>query len=257
MRRLLVVPMSMLLAVDLLAQGTSKPIDTDRPDLTESSTLAPRGRVQFEAGYTWTEANGSSGGAGSATWPELLVRYGLSNRFELRVGQSLTTLSPPPGQGNRFTAREDVYLGVKVRLGAQQGSRPALAFLAQATLPTGDGRLSANTTLPGVALLAGWQWSSPWSLDLELGASRVPGDAWELAPSASLGRSFSSRVRGFAELYSLVPLLNESGAPTQHYANSGFAVLLSNNLQLDARVGAGLNDAADRYFVGFGFAIRR
>ncbi len=241
----------------LAAQAPAVPIITDRPDFTESSSLVPAHRLQFESGYTWTEASRTSGGGGSGTWPELLVRYGLSHRLELRLGESFTSISPPVGQGRPFTARDDLYLGMKVALGAQRKSRPQFAILAQATLPTGDSRTTANTTLPGLGLLAGWVFSPQWSLDLGVEVNRVQGDAWELAPSASLSYSFSARVGGFTEWYGLIPLLSESGAATPHHADAGLFLLLSPDLQLDARVGAGFNDAADRYFFGFGFAIRR
>ena len=241
----------------LSAQSKPAPINTDRPDFTESSTLVPAHRLQFESGYTWMRASRNSGGGGSSTWPEFLVRYGLSTRFELRLGESFTTISPPTDQGSRFTARDDLYVGLKIGLAAQQGSRPKLAILVQAMLPTGDGRMSAHTTLPGVAFLAGWGPSRNWSLDLGVEANRVTGDAFELAPSASLSHTFSGRVGGFAELYAFVPMLSEPGAPSPQYADVGLSLLLSNNLQIDGRIGAGLGGSADRYVVGFGFAIRR
>lgn len=242
----------------LAAQAPAVPIITDRPDFTESSSLVPAHRLQFESGYTWTEASrSSSGGDGSGTWPELLVRYGLSRRLELRLGESYTSISPPAGQGRRFTARDDLYLGMKIALGVQRGSRPQFAILAQATLPTGDARTTANATLPGLGVLAGWVLSPQLSLDLGVEVNRVQGDAWELAPSASLSYSFSARLGGFTEWYGLIPLQSGSGAATPHHADAGLFLLLSPDLQLDARVGAGLNDAADRYFFGFGFAIRR
>jgi hypothetical protein len=64
-------------------------------------------------------------------------------------------------------------------------------------------------------------------------------------------------VKAHAELYSFLPVAGESGDRSAHYANGGVAVLLSANVQLDARIGAGFSQTADRYFVGFGFAIRR
>ena len=40
-------------------------------------------------------------------------------------------------------------------------------------------------------------------------------------------------------------------------ADGGFTFLVNNNFQLDVRAGVGLNEAADDYFVGTGFAVRR
>lgn len=183
------------------------------------------------------------------------MRYGLTSRVELRAAQSFVHLSQPAGFGGSFTAREDLYLGIKFGLGAQKGSRPELALMVQSTFPTGDDRVS-ESTYPGAALLAGWELSPSWSLGLGVQANAVGGDAWEIAPSAALGRALSSKLKAYAELFSFVPVLSESGAHTPHYVNGGLSLLLSNDAQLDARVGAGLNDSADRYFIGFGFSIR-
>ncbi|MEO5799603.1 MAG: transporter [Gemmatimonadales bacterium] len=257
MRWLPLAALAVSITTTLSAQSSTEPINTDRPDFTESSTLVPLHRLQFESGYSWTEAKANAGGGGSATFPELLIRYGLSNRLEFRVGQSFTRVSPPAGQGSGITGRDDLYLGLKIGLGAQRGGQPALALLAHTSLPTGDSKTSASGTYPGLAILAGWDLSPDWSLDTGIEANRVSGDAWEIAPSLSLGRTISARVKGYAEIYSLLPVLAESGAGNSHYVNGGLAFLITDNFQLDARVGAGLSDRADRYFFGFGFAIRR
>ena len=36
------------------------PLVTDRPDFTESAVGVPIGRVQIEAGYTWTRKGGAT-----------------------------------------------------------------------------------------------------------------------------------------------------------------------------------------------------
>ncbi|MEP6589858.1 MAG: transporter [Gemmatimonadota bacterium] len=254
MRATWILPM-VLFAATAAAQSPDV-ITTDRPDFTESSTLVPRGRVQLEAGITTTAASRNSGMGQSVTWPELLLRYGLSSRIELRVAQTLTSVSPPAGFGTRYTGANDLYLGVKLGLGAQQGSRPELAAMLQATVPTGAESVTQNSTLPGAALLAGWTLSPVWSLAMGLQVNRVTGDAWEIAPSVTIGRALTSRLKAYGEYYAFIPALSESGASTAHYLNGGLALLLSDNMQLDARVGAGLGGVADRSYLGVGFAIR-
>ena len=41
-----------------------------------------------------------------------------------------------------------------------------------------------------------------------------------------------------------------------HYINGGFTYLITNDIQWDIRAGAGLNDAAEDYFIGTGLSIR-
>jgi hypothetical protein len=58
-------------------------IETDRPDQTEAATLVPVGGIQLEAGVAgWTSGDASTTGY---TLPTALMRYGLHERFELRV----------------------------------------------------------------------------------------------------------------------------------------------------------------------------
>jgi hypothetical protein len=58
-------------------------IETDRPDQTEAATLVPVGGIQLEAGVAgWTSADAATTGY---TLPTALVRYGLHERFEIRV----------------------------------------------------------------------------------------------------------------------------------------------------------------------------
>ena len=58
-------------------------IETDRPDQTEAATLVPVGGIQLEAGVAgWTSGDASTTGY---TLPTALLRYGLHERFELRV----------------------------------------------------------------------------------------------------------------------------------------------------------------------------
>ncbi len=58
-------------------------IETDRPDQTEAATLVPVGGIQLEAGVAgWTSGDATVTGY---TLPTALLRYGLHERFELRV----------------------------------------------------------------------------------------------------------------------------------------------------------------------------
>jgi hypothetical protein len=82
-------------------------IVTDRPDITEASTVIPVGSVQSENGVTWTKDRGVS------TWdlPETLFRIGLTSRTELRL--------TPPGYFNEIHPERmvagfgDMSIGVK------------------------------------------------------------------------------------------------------------------------------------------------
>jgi hypothetical protein len=73
--------------------------------------------------------------------------------------------------------------------------------------------------------------------------------------SLSVQYQATKRLQGYAEWYQMQP--DGFAGASQHYLDSGLMLVLSNDTQIDARLGLGLNHSADQYFVGFGFAVRR
>ena len=229
------------------------PIETDRPDFTEASSLVSARHVQLETGWTSSQARGNNMPS-QYSWPEVLLRIGVSSRLEARLGQSFASVDP--GTGERFTAHDDLYAGVKLALAEQRGARPQVAMLLQATIPTGDDRLTNDEWLPGGALLAGWGTGGAFSYAAGLQFNRLPVEGIELAPSVAVGVQLTSTLKAHGEWFAFAPV-GAGESTTAHYANGGLALRVSNDAQLDARVGAGLNNAADRVFFGLGFSIHR
>jgi Putative MetA-pathway of phenol degradation len=248
----------LLLAATPLAaqQAAPPPIDTDRPDFTDGThTIAP-GRFQFETGYTYQQARGTDAGY-THSLPEALFRIGVLSRIELRVGENYLVQHDAGPAAPSTSGFDDLYLGTKVSLTEAHGMMPALSFEVKANLPTGSDAISAHRWLPGGAILFGWESDGPWSAGVELFATRTADDNAQGVGSLSVQYQLASSVQLYTELYTVQPIGGNAGASGAHYANSGVLVLLSNNVQVDARVGVGLNDAADKYFLGFGFAVRR
>lgn len=64
------------------------PIQTDRPDQTESSSLVPKKYLQTELGFAY-ELNHTN--EANLEHPAILLKYGLSNRFECRFISNMYT----------------------------------------------------------------------------------------------------------------------------------------------------------------------
>ena len=62
-----------------------EPLESDRPDFTDSSTTVGYQKFQVESGYTFTHAVAGDSTHDAHDLPELLVRYGVAERLELRV----------------------------------------------------------------------------------------------------------------------------------------------------------------------------
>ena len=264
--------------VVVAAQGTplpgpgaqpDRPVDdgivTDRPDFTESSSTVGKGRVQIEAGYTFSR-DGDVGARSNHAYPELLLRAGVfSERLELRAGQSFTRTIVTTVEGDRLSVHgaDDLYLGVKMAVTAQRGWRPEVALVVQSTVPTGADALTAGRLLPGINILYGMEiGANAFTLG---GSTQINGamndDAQEyaeFAQSVTAGWDFATRLGAYAEAFAFVPY-GRSGERVRRtsYVNGGFRFKPARNLQYDVRVGRGLTTASDDFFIGFGVSVRR
>lgn len=238
----------------LLGQDAATPLETDRPDYTEASSVVGSGRIQIESGWTYTRSR-EEGAPGEHSWPEVLARVGIAPAVELRLGLGAVSTAPPSGE--RFTAFEDLYVGIKIALSEQRGTVPQLAVMLQGTFPTGDDRLSNDRVLPGAAILAGWSTTGRWSYAAGVQMNRVGMLGVEIAPSIAAGFQLTPALKAYSEWFALLPSGTDRPADTEHYLNGGLALSLGPDLQVDARVGVGIGDAADRVFFGLGLSIRR
>ena len=242
------------------------PITTERPDFTNSSRTIGRNRIQLESGYTFTSDGRGAARVNSHSFLEALVRVGVfADWFEIQVGQGiLSTRTPDPADPagvNLQTGPQDLYLASKFALTKQDGILPETAVTLQVTLPTGSREQGANKVLPGLLLLYSWDVIPD---RISLAGSSVFANTEEddrgyfsYAQSLSVGYTVTKRLSAYTECFAIFP----SGAtPTQvgpeYYYNGGLLYQVTPNFQLDARFGVGLNEHADDFFTGVGFAIR-
>ncbi len=240
-----------------------EPLITDRPDFTEASVTVGRGVVQIESGYTYLSDDNGASSSREHIFPEMLMRVGvLADWFELRVGYTLiegTTHTFGEGRAT-FTGSNDLYLGMKLALTGQAGVLPEMAIVPQMFVPSGSSDHTAGETLPGVNWLYGWDVTdfiaTGGSTQVNRRLDDETGDPYaEFAQSWTIGYSLADRVGAYTEWFCLAP----DGADSNHnenYFDGGVTFLVTDNVQLDARAGVGLNEAAADMFSGLGLSIR-
>jgi Putative MetA-pathway of phenol degradation len=234
------------------AFGEMTPIATDRPDFTEASSAVGLGVAQLEMGYTFAKSTGTQ----DHSWGEPLLRVGvLANWLELRLGFA------PVSQRtiDSVSGTEDLYLGAKLGLTRQDGFLPEIALVPQMTVPTGSSEFTSDRVLPGANLLYGWDITDIWSFAGSTQYNRSVDDLGssydEWAQSLTIGRGLTDQVGSYFEWFALVPEEAASVA-TEHYINGGLTYGWTDDVQMDVRIGKGLSDAADDYFVGAGLSLR-
>ena len=241
----------------------NEPLISDRPDFTEASSTVGAGVMQLEGGYTYAYDSDAVGSTKSHSFPETLLRVGvLADWLELRCAWNYAeeTVTEYGVSRTLSTGAEDLYLGIKFGLTGQEGILPEMALITQMDVPTGSSEFTADEVLPGIVWLYGWDINDWIATGGQTKADRalddVTGDPYlEFSQSWTINYSLLERVGAYTEWFVLAP----DGADTNHtenYADGGFTLSVTNNLQLDVRAGVGLNEAADDYFVGSGFAIR-
>lgn len=228
---------------------------SDRPDFTESTNTIVPGHVQVEAGVTAQEV----GEEDSLTVGELLVRIGVGERLEARLGVGSWSQVDLPGA--RLEGLEDPSVGFKVRLTDPPGDRPpglpAAALLFSTTVPVGSDELTADEWQPEVRLALDWDLTDRFSLGANLGYAYPDEDGerfHQALASVTAGIAATDRLSFFLETYGFSEETPD-GDSTQ-YADTGLTFSLNDNLQLDARIGFGLNDPSPERFVGVGIAAR-
>lgn len=244
------------------------PLISDRPDFTESPQAVPRGHFQLEMGYTYTYDREDEESTQDHTTPEILMRIGVVDRLELRIGWAGYSFQRDRFEFERREGRtetrdvwsqgnNDLSLGFKYQLYEQDGIRPALGVLAGLSVPSGSAEFSAGDVEPEAILAWAYDVTEWLAIAGNVGVLVRSDDGRDfLQTSAAITSVFSvtERLGAYVEYFGFYPAVKDSDAA--HSINGGFTYLITDNFQIDIRAGFGLNETADDFFTGIGFVWR-
>jgi hypothetical protein len=256
--KILLIPVIILTACQHAnAQDTAPELITDRPDQTESSSVVPAKTLQIESGFVTGFNETDRFKNREYAYNGTLLRYGLLDNAEFRVGLEYLGEKTTGKPGDSLTTTHGfgpLYTGFKLQITREDGLLPEIAFLAGLGLPFtadrdfkpahsyADMRFSVSHTLSRLFSL-GYNLGVEWD-----GESAVPSYFY----SAVLGTGISPRLGFFVEIFGLLPEAGNSS----HTLDGGFTFLLTPLLQLDISGGLGLNETASDNFVSCGFSYR-
>lgn len=236
-------------------------LETDRDSFTPATTTVAPGRLLLEASYSFLDNRRVPE---KHSFPEVLVRIGLTRRIEARLGWNFEvgggkeSVSGGAGQEEEeigALARESRMLyGVKILLTDPDGLVPRSSAILQGYTPTSG---KATATQLSATYVAGWELPNRWNFDAairyETFSEEESGARFGLwSPSAVLRVPFGERWTGHVEYFGRA---FENGRDT-HYFSPGIHVLLTPDLEVGLRVGWGLNDESVRFFSNFGVGWR-
>lgn len=254
-----------------LAEDEKDEIETDRDSFTPATTVAGWGRLVIESAYSFIDNDNVPE---THSLPELLVRYGVNDWFEFRLGWNYEiggVGSPISGNvPSDFDAESELeeesrlLYGFKAWLTEQQGWTPQSVVIVQGYTPTCG---ESTRTEMSVSYVAGWLLANGWSWDsgirystaarlVDLGDGFFARDDFAVwAPSTVLKIPLNERWKAHVEYFGVCSAGRDEET-VQHYFSPGVHYLLTSDLEVGVRVGWGLNNQAANFFANAGFGWR-
>ena len=253
-----------LLAQETIEKSEIGSISTDRPIQSETPFTVPKKHLQFEMGLNYEL--GLNNFVNIITGPNLLIKYGLTDRLELRMSNNyinseviVEDIDPIWGSVDTdtiTTAGVDAPLfGLKYKLiGAKGGNTNMVASLSSKVNAWGSENFkSHNNNLLG-RLTLGQSFTDSWYgiVGFEYGAYfEANGSYNEIFYVIQTGYSFSFNLTAIIEYYAYA-----YPGITQHAINGALVYLISDQHQVDLSGGGGLGDRFYSHYFSVGYSFR-
>jgi hypothetical protein len=221
-------------------------IDTDRPDVTNSSRVVPYGSLQAENGVDWTVLQGSD------------IVSGTETRLRLGVAQCTEVLADVPTyfyslNGRASSGFSDLVVSIKRELPVPFGFH--LSATGGLGFPTGASKISSHGYDPYIQFPWSRRLNEDWSLHGMFTVTWFTGQHAinpTFEPTLSLERDLGPTRDLFMEYVGDYP---NHARPSQ-ILDGGGSWRVTRLQQLDFHVGFGLNSSSPDHFFGVGYSFR-
>jgi hypothetical protein len=226
----------LLLLIPVLTRAQDASIVADRPGLADGSTTVPRGVAQLELGVT------AEGGDEELFTLPALLRFGLTNRLELRIASDVIGWSSDQSDIAPLSA------GFKLRL--RDGAIP-LSLIASVQPPSGGGRLRSDAFEGEARLVSDIALADGLSLTPNVGVALVEGGSAAAILAATLEREMG-RALPFIDFETTM-----RGGDASMIADAGVAWVIRPDTQLDLSAGVDVfGDEYPEWFIAAGYSRR-
>jgi len=238
-----------MLPLAAVAQKDSIPkIEADRPDQTESPAIVPKKYFQIETGFISEKTDANTR---TIVHPSSLWKYGLNNRFELRL---ITELNSIKESENLISGLIPVAVGFKVNLSEEKGLMPRTSLISHLNLKSvASKNFVAEKYAPEFRFTMQHSLSDKISLGYNLGME-WDGDETgaEYIYTLTTGCEFTEKIGGYVELYGFAA----SRHTADHRFDAGITYFPADWLMLDISGGLGISRIAPPHFIAVGFTVR-
>jgi hypothetical protein len=237
-------------------------IETDRDSFTPSTRTVTPGRWIAESSYSFIDNRATPE---THSLPELLLRYGVADFVELRLGGNYEVggegadVSSGAGaersESGGITRETQLLYGLKLRLFEQHEWWPESGLIVQGHTPMSGPETATAFTL---GYVVGWELPDESKLDsaIRYSADKEEEDRFETwSPSIVLRTTFAERWHVHAEYFGHFSQ-NRTENFARHFFSPGVHYLITPDIEIGVRVGWGLNDEAARFFSNVGLGWR-
>jgi hypothetical protein len=236
--------------------------EAESTDLAWTQRIArlARGRTQLEGGYSHLRGSAGDGDWTQHAFPDMLLRFGLTDRLELRLGWPgyVSSDSDDPVIGSTFTGTLDPNIGLLCDLWAQDGWLPQTAVLAAIPVSLEGNPFALNSLQPLTELMYSWETSDRTAVTGRSGVAifKVAGDNYtQFQQSLCLDVILTERLGAFVS-WDMLANHGSWNDASQHMAGGGLSFLLTERLAISWRSAVGLNSAAPDSLNNIRFAYR-
>lgn len=147
-------------------------------------------------------------------------------------------------------------MGLRLKVTDQDHWLPRIALQASTTTGLGTDGISNQDVEPTFKFMWSYDLGEGWGIYGDLGAAYLTagGDRFLQGQAGiCLTKTLTDKWSVYAEYYVFGP--NSKGTDAAHYVDVGAGYLITPRVQLDGRVGCGLNHEANNVFTGFGISF--
>jgi len=239
MKLFLSILFSLIITSGLLAQN----IGTDRPDQGDSPYTVGKSTVQIETGFALENSSVLTTDLQNLVVNNSLLRIGLSNSFEARVGLGYNIFQAKGANDDRFkevlSGLTPIYLGFKTNILNEDDDNVGFGIIGYGTIGnSGSDDYKLDKTIPGLRLAFSKSINNYVGLGVNLGAefgSETTSHIYNLALSVNPN---AGRVSLYGELYGTIT----EGSLPDHRADAGILYLVNSDFQVDISAGLSLSE---------------
>ncbi|WP_213686564.1 transporter [Acinetobacter sp. WY4] len=233
------------------AQLFAADFEFDRPGEGLSTGITPVGNVAWEQGLPTARYSKSGDQTATTLSADMLLRTGLSDDLELRLGWAGPTWTQVKsnGQTEEDDGLGDVSIGLKKAIDLDD-DKLSMALLAEAIIATGNAGFTNEEDIYSLGSVVSYQYNDLVSTALTMRYEWQDSN-WAVSAIPSLGYRITDRWSGYSELI----YRKAESVDNQYALGIGVMYALNDRVQLDANVGVDLDGADRSYFSGLGFSV--